>query len=52
MDRLFFLQSAGSGKGFASEGMQKDLFKVRDVDEWESVYKLSSEMKRYSELKD
>ena len=50
---VFLAGGAGSGKGFASEKfMQKDLFKVRDVDEWKKAFiKLSSEMKRYSELK-
>ena len=50
---VFLAGGAGSGKGFASEKfMQKDLFKVRDVDEWKKAFiRLSSEMKRYSELK-
>jgi len=50
---VFLAGGAGSGKGFASEKfMQKELFKVRDVDEWKKAFiKLSSTMKRYSELK-
>ena len=50
---VFLAGGAGSGKGFASEKfMQKELFKVRDVDEWKKAFiKLSSEVKRYSELK-
>ena len=50
---VFLAGGAGSGKGFASEKfMQKDLFRVRDVDEWKkSFIKLSADMKRYSELK-
>ena len=50
---VFLAGGAGSGKGFASEKfMQKELFKVRDVDEWKKTFvRLSSEMKRYSELK-
>ena len=50
---VFLAGGAGSGKGFASEKfMQKDLFRVRDVDEWKKAFiRLSSEMKRYSELK-
>ena len=50
---VFLAGGAGSGKGFASEKfMQKELFKVRDVDEWKKAFiRLSSEMKRYSELK-
>ncbi len=50
---VFLAGGAGSGKGFASEKfMQKELFKVRDVDEWKKAFiKLSSELKRYAELK-
>ena len=50
---VFLAGGAGSGKGFASEKfMQKDLFRVRDVDEWKKTFiKLSADMKRYSELK-
>ena len=50
---VFLAGGAGSGKGFASEKfMQKDLFRVRDVDEWKKAFiKLSADMKRYSELK-
>ena len=50
---VFLAGGAGSGKGFASEKfMQKELFKVRDVDEWKKTFvNLSSTMKRYSELK-
>ena len=50
---VFLAGGAGSGKGFASEKfMQKELFKVRDVDEWKKAFiKLSADMKRYSELK-
>ena len=50
---VFLAGGAGSGKGFASDKfMQKDLFRVRDVDEWKkSFIKLSADMKRYAELK-
>ena len=50
---VFLAGGAGSGKGFASEKfMQKELFKVRDVDEWKKAFiKLSADMKKYSELK-
>ena len=50
---VFLAGGAGSGKGFASEKfMQKELFRVRDVDEWKKAFiKLSADMKRYSELK-
>ena len=50
---VFLAGGAGSGKGFASDKfMQKDLFRVRDVDEWKKAFiKLSADMKRYSELK-
>jgi len=50
---VFLAGGAGSGKGFASEKfMQKELFKVRDVDEWKKLFiKLSSTIKKYSELK-
>lgn len=50
---VFLAGGAGSGKGFASEKfMQKELFKVRDVDEWKKTFlKLSSTIKKYSELK-
>jgi len=50
---VFLAGGAGSGKGFASEKfMQIELFKVRVVDEWKKAFiRLSSEIKRYSELK-
>ena len=50
---VFLAGGAGSGKGFASEKfMQKDLFRVRVVEEWKKAFiKLSADMKRYSELK-
>ena len=50
---VFLAGGAGSGKGFASEKfMQKELFKVRDVDEWKKAFiKMASEMKKYSELR-
>ena len=36
---VFLAGGAGSGKGFASEKfMQKELFKVRDVDEWKKAF--------------
>ena len=50
---VFLAGGAGSGKGFASEKfMQKELFKVRDVDEWKKAFiKMASEMKKYPELR-
>ena len=50
---VFLAGGAGSGKGFASEKfMQKDLFKVRDVDEWKKAFiKMASEMNKYPELR-
>jgi len=36
---VFLAGGAGSGKGFASSNfMQKELFKVRDVDEWKKTF--------------
>ena len=50
---VFLAGGAGSGKGFASEKfLQKELFKVRDVDEWKKAFiKMASEMKKYPELR-
>ena len=50
---VFLAGGAGSGKGFASDKfMQKDLFKVRDIDEWKKAFlKLSSETRKYPELR-
>ncbi len=36
---VFLAGGAGSGKGFAADNfMQKELFKVRDVDEWKKTF--------------
>ena len=50
---VFLAGGAGSGKGFASEKfMQKELFKVRDVDEWKKAYlKLAQVKSEYKELR-
>ena len=50
---VFLAGGAGSGKGFAiNKFMQRDLFKVRDVDEWKKIFlKLASETKKYPELR-
>jgi len=50
---VFLAGGAGSGKGFASEKfMQKELFKVRDVDEWKKAFiKMATEMRKYPELR-
>ena len=50
---VFLAGGAGSGKGFASEKfMQKELFRVRDVDEWKKAFiKMATEMRKYPELR-
>ena len=50
---VFLAGGARSGKGFASEKfMQKDLFRVRDVDEWKKAYlKLAQVKSEYKELR-
>jgi hypothetical protein len=50
---VFLAGGAGSGKGFASvKFMQKELFKVRDQDEWKKTFlKLASKTRKYPELR-
>ena len=50
---VFLAGGAGSGKGFAiSHFMEKEKFKVRDVDEWKKAFiKMASEMNKYPELR-
>lgn len=50
---VFLAGGAGSGKGFAiSNFMEKEKFKIRDVDEWKKGFlKLSQTKKQFSELK-
>ena len=50
---VFLAGGAGSGKGFAiSHFMEKEKFKIRDVDEWKKAYlKLAEIKKQFSELK-
>jgi len=43
---VFLAGGAGSGKGFASTNfMQKELFKVRDVDEWKKTFMAIADIK-------
>jgi|FLOH01.1.fsa_nt_gi hypothetical protein len=43
---VFLAGGAGSGKGFASDNfMQKELFKVRDVDEWKKTFMALADIK-------
>ena len=50
---VFLAGGAGSGKGFAiSHFMEKEKFKVRDVDEWKKAYlKLAQVKSEYKELR-
>jgi hypothetical protein len=50
---VFLAGGAGSGKGFASANfMEKEKFKVRDVDEWKSTFMKIGEIKnKYPEIK-
>ena len=50
---VFLAGGAGSGKGFAiSNFMEKEKFKIRDVDEWKKGFlKLAQTKKQFSELK-
>ena len=50
---VFLAGGAGSGKGFAiSNFMEKEKFKIRDVDEWKKGFlKLTQTKKQFSELK-
>ena len=50
---VFLAGGAGSGKGFAiSNFMEKEKFKIRDVDEWKKGFlKLAQTRKQFSELK-
>jgi len=50
---VFLAGGAGSGKGFAADNfMQKELFKVRDVDEWKKTFqKISKLQNKYPEIK-
>jgi hypothetical protein len=50
---VFLAGGAGSGKGFASTNfMEKEKFKVRDVDEWKTAFMKIGELKnKYPEIK-
>ena len=50
---VFLAGGAGSGKGFSVEGfMEKEKFKVRDVDEWKRVFmKIADTQNKYPEIK-
>ena len=50
---VFLAGGAGSGKGFAiSNFMEKEKFKVRDVDEWKKAFmKLADTKKKFPEIK-
>ena len=50
---VFLAGGAGSGKGFAAQNfMQKELFKVRDVDEWKKTFKKLADLQgKYPEIK-
>ena len=50
---VFLAGGAGSGKGFAiSHFMEKEKFKVRDVDEWKKAFmKLADTKKLYPEIR-
>ena len=50
---VFLAGGAGSGKGFAIRGfMEKEKFKVRDVDAWKSAFiKLADTTDKYPEIK-
>ena len=50
---VFLAGGAGSGKGFAIRGfMEKEKFKVRDVDEWKTAFmKLADTTDKYPEIK-
>lgn len=50
---VFLVGGAGSGKGFASTNfMEKEKFKVRDVDEWKTAFmKIGALKNKYPEIK-
>ena len=50
---VFLAGGAGSGKGFSVEGfMEKEKFKVRDVDEWKRVFmKIADTTEKYPEIR-
>jgi len=50
---VFLAGGAGSGKGFAiSNFMEKEKFKVRDVDEWKKAFmKVADAQNKYPEIK-
>ena len=50
---VFLAGGAGSGKGFSVEGfMEKEKFKVRDVDEWKKAFmKVADAQNKYPEIK-
>jgi len=50
---VFLAGGAGSGKGFASTNfMEKEKFKVRDVDEWKTAFmKIGALKNKYPEIK-
>jgi len=50
---VFLAGGAGSGKGFAATNfMEKEKFKVRDVDEWKKVFqKIADTQAKYPEIK-
>ena len=50
---VFLAGGAGSGKGFAiSNFMEKEKFKIRDVDEWKKAFqKLADTTEKYPEIK-
>ena len=50
---VFLAGGAGSGKGFSVEGfMEKEKFKVRDVDEWKKAFmKMADLQGKYPEIK-
>ena len=50
---VFLAGGAGSGKGFASDNfMEKEKFKVRDVDEWKKTFqKIADLQNKYPEIK-
>ena len=50
---VFLAGGAGSGKGFEiSNFMEKEKFKIRDVDEWKKAFqKLADTTEKYPEIK-
>ena len=50
---VFLAGGAGSGKGFAVRNfMEKEKFKVRDVDEWKRAFmEIADTTKKYPEIK-